>query len=228
MDAARRMAAHAAMVDRMDEQIGRVIQYLEQNGELGNTLIFFTSDNGVSAETRFDRTKDVPAGPAHSFRALPLGFCNAVNAPYRKYKCYNANGGICSPLIAFWPDHILAGNVEHRPLNVLDLMPTLLEVADVDYPTDLRPLDRKSAWPLLTGGAYEPDPMFFQLKYASVDQKAVVQWPWKAWFNGKEGWSLYRLDLDGAETTDLKVDFPERLDALIQAYDQFDASARNN
>ena len=93
-------------------------------------------------------------------------------------------------------------------------MPTLLDVTGQTYPDGLRPLDRKSILPLLTGEPHskKPDPMFFQLKYASVDQKAVIQWPWKAWFDGKEGWFLYRMDLDGAETTDLKEEHPETVE----------------
>jgi arylsulfatase len=227
-DAARCMAVHAAMVDRLDEQIGRVLSYLEKTDELENTLILFASDNGVSAEMRFDRTPNKPAGPVDSFRTLPLGFCNAVNTPYRKYKGSNANGGICSPFIATWPGRIPAGRVDLQLINILDIMPTLLEVAGVSYPASLQPLDRKSILPFLTGnsGADESEPMFFQLKYAnSVDQKAVVQWPWKAWYNGKESWSLYRLDCDGAETTDLKNEYPEQLNQLIEAFEQFDAAA---
>jgi len=225
-DAARSMTVHAAMVDRLDEQIGRVIHYLEETGKLTDTLILFASDNGVSAETDFDRTPNVPAGAAASFRTLPLGFCNAVNAPYQGYKTSNANGGICSPFIAHWPGHIAAERIDPRPFSVLDIMPTLIEVADADYPTDLRPLDRKSVLSLWAGADYEPDPMYFQLRYGkSVDQKAVVQWPWKAWSNGSLGWSLYRLDDDGAETIDIKQDYPEQLSGLIRSYERFDTEA---
>lgn len=225
-DASQCMAVHAAMIDRLDEQLGRILQALKKNGELENTLILFASDNGVSDETKFDRTKKVPAGPAHSFRTLPLGFCNAVNAPYRRYKKSNANGGICSPLIAYWPGKIPAGKIEHRPFSVLDIMPTLLEVAGSEVPDDVRPLDRKSILPLLTGGDYDPSPMCFHLKIGStVNQKAVVQWPWKVWFDAKEGWSLYNIERDGAETTDLKQKYPEQFQQLIEAYEQFDTVA---
>jgi arylsulfatase len=190
--------------------------------------MLFASVNGVAAELRFDRTKKIPAGPVNSFRTLPLGFCNAVNAPYRKYKTTNANGGIFSPLIATWPARIPAGKIEPHLINILDLMPTLLDAAGVEYSAEFRPLDRKSVLPLLTEGIYQPKPMFFQLKYASVDQRAVIDWPWKAWFNGKEGWALYRLDEDGAETVDLKNEHPEKLQSLIGAYDRFDRKAKQD
>ena len=112
-DASRCMAVHAAMIDRLDEQIGRVIQYLEENNELENTLILFASDNGVSAETRYNRTPNKPAGSVDSFRTLPLGFCNAVSTPYRKYKGWNANGGICFTYdcLLAWPHPCRQGRI---------------------------------------------------------------------------------------------------------------------
>lgn len=224
------MEVHAAMVDRLDEQIGRVIHYLEEDGELTNTLICFASDNGVSAEMRFNRTPDKVAGGVDSFRTLPLGFCNAVNTPFRKYKSSNANGGICSPFIAVWPGRIEEGRIERQPINILDIMPTLLDVAGINYPENLRPLDRQSVLPLFTNQRTgTSDVMYFQLKYGkAVDQKAIVQWPWKAWYNGKKGWSLYRLDRDGAETVDLKTKNPNELGMLLEAYERFDATAQRD
>ncbi|SMP58751.1 arylsulfatase [Neorhodopirellula lusitana] len=234
-DAARCMEVHAAMVDRLDEQIGRIISYLEREGELENTLICFASDNGVSAETRFNRTPDKAAGAVDSFRTLPLGFCNAVNTPFQRYKNWNANGGIGSPFIAFWPGHIEGGRVNNKPINILDVMPTLLDASATAYPDDLRPLDRQSILPDLTGQTVnknEPtngksDAMYFQLKFGKgVNQKAVVQWPWKAWFDRTSGWHLYRLDRDWAETVDLKKENPEQLATLIDSYDRFDEEAK--
>lgn len=217
-DAAHCMAVHAAMIDRMDKQIGRVLDYLEETGELDNTLICFTSDNGVSAEMQFDRTPDRPAGGVDSFRVLPLGFANAVNTPFVKYKTYNSNGGIGSPLIVRWPGRIEAGTVNHRLVNILDMMPTFLQAAGVEYSQDLRALDGRS---ILTG---DSGPMFFQLKFANVDQKAVIDWPWKAWCDAGE-WRLFNLETDPTEAADLVSLHLEKLQQLISRYEAFDQAA---
>ena len=165
-DSARCMEVHAAMVDRMDQQIGRVLGWLEANGKLDNTLICFTSDNGVSAETNFDRTPQKFAGSVDSFRQIPAGFSNAINTPLMKYKTWNSNGGICSPMIAFWPQKIPSGRVEDSPISILDIMPTFMDIAGAVYPGNLRPLDGRSILPLLTGSEeMNPVPLFFQLKY---------------------------------------------------------------
>ncbi len=227
-DAARCMAVHAAMVDRMDQQIGRVLDYLEQIGELDNTLICFTSDNGVSAELLYDRTPERPAGTADSFRLLPLGFCNAVTTPFIKYKTWNSNGGVCSPLVVCWPGRVAAGRIDDIPLNILDFFPTFLAVAGAEYPQGLRPLDGQNILPGLTGqGARSaPKPMFFQMKYGRhVDQKAVLDWPWKAWFDSTNGWKLFRLDQDPTEVNDLATAHPEVLKKLLDRYQKFDAAA---
>lgn len=217
-DAARCMAVHAAMVDHMDQQIGRVLDYLKESGELDNTLVCFTSDNGVAGEVQFDRMPERPAGGADSFRVLPLGFANAVNTPFVKYKTWNSNGGICSPLIIRWPGRFQAGAVSHRPVNILDMMPTFLEATGADYPADLRPLDGHSLF------SKEAAPMFFQLKYPGVDQKAVIDWPWKAWCDEGE-WMLFNLADDPVEADDLAAQLPEKLQQLISKYNEFDRTA---
>jgi len=217
-DAARCMAVHAAMIDRMDQQIGRVLAYLEETGELERTLICFTSDNGVAAEMKFDFTPGRPAGGADSFRVLPLGFANAVNTPFVKYKTYNSNGGIGSPLIVRWPGPVPSGKINHRPVNILDFMPTFLDIAGADYPANLRPLDGLSLFDPVTR------PMFFQLKYGHVDQKAVIDWPWKAWCDFGS-WSLFNLEADPAEADDRAAQHPEKLEQLISKYEAFDRTA---
>jgi arylsulfatase len=213
-DAARCMAVHAAMVDRMDQQIGRVLDYLKETGELDNTLICFTSDNGVSGAMGFDRTPDKPAGAVDSFRVLPLGYANAVNTPFVKYKTYNSNGGICSPLIIRWPERFQAGAVSHKPVNILDMMPTFLETAGADYPPELRPLDGHSLF------SENSAPMFFWYH----KQKAVIDWPWKAWCDAGE-WRLFNLNEDPAEADNLAAQNPEKLQQLVTEYTRFDQAA---
>lgn len=220
-DAARCMAVHAAMIDRMDQQIGRVLAYLEETGEIDRTLICFTSDNGVAAEMRFDFTPERPAGGPDSFRVLPLGFANAANTPFVKYKTYNSNGGICAPLIVRWPGRVPAGAVDHQPVNILDFMPTFLDVAGRAYPEGLRPMDGQSLFDPT------PRPMYFHLRFGQVDQKAVIDWPWKAWCDAGD-WRLFNLAKDPAEANDLAPYAPDQLKELILKHERFKRVAQSD
>lgn len=225
-DSARCMEVHAAMIDRTDQQIGRLLDWLESHGKLNNTLICFASDNGISGDTTLDRTPEKFAGPVDSFRLIPRGFSTAANTPLVKYKLWNSNGGICSPLVVHWPGKVPAGKIEKRPVNLLDVMPTFLDAAGASYPENLRPLDGRSVLPLFLGSeTFDSAPMFFHLKYGKVDQKAVVDGPWKAWFDAANGWKLFNLDRDFSETEDVAGMYPEILQRLISEYDRFNSAA---
>ncbi len=126
------MAIHAAMVDRMDREIGRVLDQLRAMGAFENTLIFFLSDNGASAEimVRDDgHDPSAPAGSAASHLCLGPGWSTVANTPFRRHKTWVHEGGIATPLIVHWPKGIAArGELRHDPGHVIDLVPTILEV----------------------------------------------------------------------------------------------------
>ena len=130
---ATKMAIHAAMVDRMDREIGRVLDQLRAMGALDNTVIFFLSDNGADATllVRGDgHDRAAPPGSAASFLCLGPGWASASNTPFRRHKIWVHEGGISTPLIVHWPKGITArGELRHDPGHVIDFVPTLLDLA---------------------------------------------------------------------------------------------------
>jgi len=154
-DVARRMAIYAAMVDQMDQGIGRIVDHLDRIGELENTVIMFMSDNGADAEwmefgnEKLPRgtsapilhTEDGPhrldsMGQAGTNHMLGTGWANASAAPFRNYKHYTQEGGIRSPLIVSWPGGIseeLQGTVVDDVAHVIDILPTLLDLTGQEY-----------------------------------------------------------------------------------------------
>jgi arylsulfatase len=153
-DLARRMAVYAAMVDRLDQDVGRVVEDLRKNGQLENTLVLFLSDNGACAEWDpfgFDGTSgpknvlhtgaelDKMGGPG-TYHSYGSGWANACNTPFRWYKHYGHEGGIRTPLIAHWPKGIAGrGEFRHQVGHVIDLMATCVDVGGAKYPARASP-----------------------------------------------------------------------------------------
>ena len=155
---ARAMAVHAAMIDRMDQGIGQVLDALEKNGQMDNTLIIFLSDNGCSSEScqnyspgendRPDMTRDgrpivypkkkeVMPGPETSYASLGAKWANVANTPFRFWKAKSFSGGICTPVIAHWPKGLkksLRGKVTGQMGHVMDIMATCLDLSGAEYP----------------------------------------------------------------------------------------------
>ena len=154
---AREMEAFAGMLTHTDDQIGRLIDYLEDSGQLDNTLIIFLSDNGASAEGGIDgrinamRGQDVTVrtpgeidrayerldeiGTELAFNHYPTGWANCGNTPFRWYKIWAHEGGIKDPLIIRYPKGISdKGSVRGQYHHVSDLTPTVLDVIGVDKP----------------------------------------------------------------------------------------------
>jgi arylsulfatase len=146
------MALHAAMIDRMDREIARILQELTKQGVLDNTLVLFLSDNGASAErmVRGDgNSKTAIPGSAQSYLCLEAGWANLANTPLRLSKIYVHEGGISTPLIAHWPAGISGkGELRHAPGHLIDLLPTILDLAGIPRkqlaPTAAPPLPGKS------------------------------------------------------------------------------------
>ncbi len=138
---ATKMAIHAAMVDRMDQEIGRYVAELKSKGLFDNTLIFFGSDNGASAEIMVRNGGHDPTaepGSAATYLCLGPGFSSASNTPFRRHKTWVHEGGISTPLIVSWPAGIEAKNeLRHTPAHVIDFVPTILELAGIEKPTSI-------------------------------------------------------------------------------------------
>ncbi|MFN9971398.1 MAG: sulfatase-like hydrolase/transferase, partial [Phycisphaerae bacterium] len=129
---------HAAMVDRMDREIGRILEQIRSAGMLDDTLIMFASDNGASAEimVRGDgHQPDAPAGSAETYLCLGPGFSSLANTPFRRHKTWVHEGGISTPLIVHWQNSIKARNqLRHVPVHLMDVFPTVLAAAGLEVP----------------------------------------------------------------------------------------------
>jgi len=131
------MAIYAAQIDRVDQNVGRLVARLKQLGIFDNTLILFLADNGGCAEGGiwgFDREKG-RLGTADSYSSYGLSWANASNTPFRRYKHWVHEGGTATPLVAHWPAAIRQkGKLVHEPAHVIDLMATCCDVAGATYP----------------------------------------------------------------------------------------------
>ena len=214
---ALRMEIHAAMVDRMDQNIGRLVKKLEELEKLKNTLILFLVDNGASHERpkRGYKNENAKWGSVGSFEAIGQSWANAVNSPFKKWKVQGMEGGICTPMIAHWPEGIkLSKNsISRASCHLIDLVPTFMELAGDKslYPKNLPELDGVSLVPTFSGKKLKrKDPLFFQ--YGSW--QVIRQNQWKLVQRKKEPWQFYDLSRDRTETRDLALQFPEKVKGL--------------
>jgi len=203
---ALKMAIHAAMITRMDTEIGRIIKHLKDMGEYENTFILFASDNGASAEqmNRGDKHhRDAPPGSARSFMCLGPGWSTCSNTPFRYHKHWNHEGGIASPLIAHWPKIIKAeGELRHDPSHFIDIVPTVMEVAGAEC------RDRPGL-SLVPAFAKDGAVVHDHLWWYHAGHRAIRMGDWKlsAVKGGK--WELYDLKTDRCEMNDLAEEKPE-------------------
>ncbi|HEO69658.1 MAG TPA: arylsulfatase [Candidatus Hydrogenedentes bacterium] len=215
-----KMAVYAAMVTRMDRNIGRILDKLDERGDTDNTLVLFLSDNGGCAETR-NQTPDVPPDPVHSYRTVDSPWANAQNTPFRKYKRWDHEGGISTPLIARWPKHVEPGRLCHEVSHIIDLMPTCIELARADYPethngTDVLPMEGRSLVPALEGAErVREEPLFWQFGQS----RAVRQGPWKLVQSRGEPWELYDIEADRTELHNLASEQPDLVHELSEAWE---------
>ncbi|QDT07880.1 Arylsulfatase [Rubripirellula lacrimiformis] len=215
---------YAAMVDRLDKNIGRVIADLEQHDELDNTLILFFSDNGACPYDH-DRTPGVAPGPVDSDIAYDARWANMCNTPLRLYKQYAHEGGSATPMIAHWPAKIkAAGSISKYTGHIVDVMPTVVELAATTYPaqahgSDVLPMQGVSLVPALTGRQSERTDSPIYWEYSG--NHAVRDGQWKLVAQRNRDWELYDLSTDRSETTDVSADHPQRVIAMAQAYDQW-------
>lgn len=220
-DWARRMEVYAAMIDRMDQGIGQVVQALDARDELDNTLIVFLSDNGASSEGIEGRNlndPDAAVGSPGSYVAYKEPWANASNTPFRLYKQWTHEGGIATPLIAHWPAGMPeTGRVEPQVGHIIDLMATALDVADVPYPETLggrtiQPLEGRSLAPVFRGEERAGHDVLY---WEHIGNRAVRQGPWKlVWDRRVADWELYNLDDDPTELQNLAERYPEQVQQL--------------
>ena len=236
-DLARRMAIFAAMIDVMDQNIGRLIADLETKNELENTLIIFLSDNGACAEWDpygFDiktspnnilyQGKEIETmGSAETYHSAGSGWANTSNTPWRLYKHFNHEGGISSPFIAHWPAGLKpAGVINKHRGHLVDLMPTILDAASVSFPVSYKgkttiSLPGKSILPILNGSSSEDRVLYFEHE----GNRAVLEGKWKLVALRGSDWELYDLENDRTELNNLSKKYPKIVGRLNDLWNEW-------
>jgi len=217
------MAVYAAMVDRMDRNIGRILDKLKELGEEDNTLVMFLSDNGGCPYER-NKTKDIAPGSAESYRTYDAPWANVSNTPFRLYKRFNHEGGNATPFIVRWPAVISrGGGITHQVGHIIDIMATCLEVGGAEYPREYQ--DRKvlrhdgqSLLPIFEGRRRKGHEALF---WEYMRNKAVRQGKWKAVTVQDNPWELFDMEADRTELNDLAKKEPEKLKELVALYEKW-------
>ncbi len=210
-----RMATYAAMVDIVDQGVGRVIQTLDELKLRDNTLVIFLNDNGASPN---DRARRGDFGTPKSQWNVGLGWAHASSTPFKFYKRTQHSGGVTTPFIANWPAVIKPkSQYIDQPCHVTDLIPTLMDVAGITYPADFGgmkhpPLPGRSFAPILkTSEQLAPRTMHFAL----FNNLALIHDGWKIVTAYSQPWQLYDLKNDRTETRDLASERPDKLAELL-------------
>jgi arylsulfatase A-like enzyme len=236
---ASKMAIHAAMVDRMDREIGRVLAQLRDMKALENTLIVFLSDNGASAEIMVRGDGHDPTaefGTGATFLSIGPGWSSLANTPLRRHKTWVHEGGISTPLIVHWPKGISArGELRHTPGHIIDLVPTILEAAGG------KPLEKWEGQPVPPAPGKSLIPLFKKdgavthdsLWWLHEGNRALRVGDWKIVAAGKDSpWELYDLSSERSETKDLAKDKPEKVKKLAaiwaKQYEEYKTLARKD
>ena len=223
---ATKMAIHAAMVDRMDQEIGRIIAQLQAMSALDNTLILFLSDNGASAEimVRGDGHDPTAApGSAATHLCLGPGWSTVCNTPHRRHKTWVHEGGISTPLIAHWPAGIKArGDLRHNAGHVIDIVPTVLELANAERPEQGDASVGPTSPGLSLVPSFESDGtvQHESLWWLHEGNRALRKANWKIVAAKGEPWALYDLATDRSEQHDLAETHAPTLQSLVGTWNE--------
>ena len=238
------MEVHAAMVDCVDQNIGRIINELKNRGIFDNTLIIFTSDNGASSENynigdfdRHDRTRsgqmvvhNAPhPGDQLTYNYLHTGWAGAVNTPFRYWKTTQFHGGTAAPTIVHWPAGMAKskeGTVMSEPCTFLDVMPTCLELAGATYPStyngrSIKPMcdEARSFVPLLQEkDSWDDDRIMF---WEHEGGRAVRKGNWRLTALSGAGWQLFDLAHDLSETNNVAAEYPDKVRELKALWNEW-------
>ncbi|MBU4460489.1 MAG: sulfatase-like hydrolase/transferase, partial [Verrucomicrobia bacterium] len=229
---ATKMSIHAAMIDRMDREIGRVLDQVRAMGAWTNTLIFFASDNGASAEIMVrggGHDPKAPLGSAASYLCLGPGFSGAANTPLRRHKTWLHEGGISTPLIVHWPAGIAArGELRHTPAHLVDIVPTVLELAGGKPPAEwggkpVPPPPGRSLVPVL---ARDVPGLHGELWWCHEGHRALRDGDWKIVALKDGAWELYNLADDRDESDNVADRHSDRVREMAARWDVLAAAYR--
>ncbi len=219
------MAIYAAVVAHMDTAVGRFVDTLRQRGELDNTLLFFLSDNGANAESGPNgRLEGAQPGAMGSTVFEGQSWATLSNTPLRRYKHFNHEGGIATPLIVHWPARIAAkGELRQQPGHLVDLMATCVDVAGATYPGEfhghaIQPMEGKSLVPAFANQPIQRDALYWEHE----GNAAIRVGDWKLVRLGRRGpWELYNLKTDRTELHDLAAAEPDRVKELAAKWESW-------
>jgi arylsulfatase len=221
---ANRMTTLAAMIDRVDQEVGRLIADLKANNELDNTMILFVSDNGACPYDRQAAKLHVEPTNAQTSLGDSTGWAWARNTPFRFYKQNQFEGGISTPAILHWPAGLKqpAGSIVHEPAHLIDVLPTLAEITGCPIPTsyvgrELRPVSGVSLKPIIDGGELGPRAPI-HLLFAS--DRGLRDGDWKLVSFQSEAWELYNVAEDRTELNNLADQEPERLQSMVAIWNE--------
>lgn len=230
-----RMAVYAAMIDRVDQNVGKLVQALKKSGQSENTLIIFLSDNGACAEGPAlgrGEIMDPEKRNQQHYNNYGGAWANVSSTPFRLYKHFTHEGGAATPFFMYWPARIQPLEKWYdQPAQLIDVMPTLLDVAGVDYPktnagNTLLPLRGISLRPAFDGTSFlRSAPMFSEHE----NNAFMMEGDWKLVGKGvaapkgpdAKKWELYNLAEDRTELNDLSEKYPERLAQMSKAWKQW-------
>lgn len=216
-----KMAIHAAMVHRMDIEIGRIVSQLRKTNDLENTLIMFLSDNGASSEimVRDDgHDPNAQPGSADTHLCLGPGWSTVCNTPFRRHKTWVHEGGVATPMIVHWPQKLTkAGTFCHTPSHVIDIAATVLDIAKID--NDAAPIPPgRSLMASLTGDRGQTaDKDYWWLHEGN---RALRRGKWKLVGARDQPWELYDLSADRCETQNLIEKNPDVVKSLEKSWQQ--------
>lgn len=208
----KKMEVYAAMIDRVDQNVGLLMKKLAETGRSENTLIMFVSDNGASAEMVNIEDDYGEIGSMTLWSSLGGNWANVSNTPFRYYKNFSYEGGINTPLIAHWPGNIKEGSFSRFPGHFIDIMATYVDIAGADYPSEfggmeVTPMQGTSLLPAFMGEKSERSkPLFWEWR----NGQAVRNGQWKLVKDGlDQEWDLYNMVKDPTETTNLNSLHPD-------------------
>jgi arylsulfatase len=222
-----KMEIHAAMVSRMDHEIGRVVEQIRSMRQLDDTLILFLSDNGASAEMMVRGDGHDPTaepGSGKTFLSIGPGWSTMCNTPFRRHKTWVHEGGISTPLIVHWPKGLKAkGEMRNTPAHIIDLVPTILAACGGkaipswnDKPVPSPP--GKSLIPLFSRDSKS---LHDSLWWLHEDNRALRAGNWKIVAAGKDSpWELYDLTADRSESHNLASDHPDKVRELAAIWER--------
>ncbi len=241
---ARKMEIYAAMVHDLDRHVGELVDYLKSIDEYENTFVLFLSDNGAEGhrlEETWESLRNWVAeccdnsfenmGRGDSYLDYGPNWARAGIGPSRMYKGFVNEGGIRVPAFASFPGRIEPGGYTDRFATVMDVMPTLLELAGVDHPgtryrdREVLPMQGKSMWPFLSGSTTTIHGDDFVMGWELFGRRAIRQGDWKlVWTTepyGPGDWELFQLGQDPAELHDLAQERPEITARMIELWDRY-------